>query len=133
LRKAYKESEVEFYSSDGDVGLKWGKGQDDIVMSQAIRLAGLAEYQEGSVVSRTIIDKNAGTVTFFAFDEGQRLSEHRAPYDALVYVLDGEADIVISDKSVRVEEGEMVMIPANKPHVVKAVKKFKMILMMIRS
>jgi quercetin dioxygenase-like cupin family protein len=113
--------------------LKRGKEQDDIVKSQAIRLTGLAEYQEGSVVSRTIIDRNAGTVTFFAFDEGQGLSEHKAPYDALVHVLDGEADVVISGKSVRVEEGEIVVIPANKPHAVRAVKRFKMILMMIRS
>jgi quercetin dioxygenase-like cupin family protein len=72
-------------------------------------------------------------VTFFAFDEGQGLSEHTAPYDALVYLLDGEADIVISGKAMRVKEGEMVVIPAKKSHALKAVKRFKMILTMIRS
>jgi quercetin dioxygenase-like cupin family protein len=72
-------------------------------------------------------------VTFFAFDEGQGLSEHTAPYDALIYLLEGEADIIISGKSARVKEGEMVVIPAKKPHAVRAVKRFKMILTMIRS
>jgi len=84
-------------------------------------------------VSRTIIDKKTGTVTLFAFDEGQGLSEHTAPFDALVYLLDGEAEIVISGKSLRLKEGEIVIMPANQPHALKAVKKFKMILTMIRS
>ena len=108
------------------------KGLENLV-GQAIKLIDLADYQEGSVVSRTIIDKKAGTVTFFAFDAGQGLSEHTAPFDALVYLLDGEAEIVISGKPIRLKEGEMVIMPANQPHALRAVKKFKMILMMIRS
>jgi len=107
-------------------------GREKIV-AQAIRLIDLADYQEGSVVSRTVINKKTGTVTFFAFDEGQGLSEHTAPFDALVYLLDGEAEIVISGKALRCKEGEMVVMPANQPHALRAVKKFKMILTMIRS
>ena len=103
------------------------------LIARAVKLIDLAEYQEGSVVSRTIIDKKIGTVTFFAFDEGQGLSEHTAPFDALVYLLEGEAEIVISGKSLRLKEGEMVIMPANEPHVLRAMKKFKMILTMIRS
>ena len=91
------------------------------------------DYQEGSVVSRTIIDRKAGTVTFFAFDQGQGLSEHRAPYDALIYLVDGEAEIVVSGKTTRVKEGEMIVIPAKQPHSLKALKKFRMMLTMIRS
>ena len=103
------------------------------LVAQAIRLIDLADYQEGSVVSRTIIDKKTGTVTFFAFDEGQGLSEHTAPFDALVYLLDGEAEIVISGKPLRLKEGEMVIMPASQPHALRAISKFKMILTMIRS
>jgi quercetin dioxygenase-like cupin family protein len=93
----------------------------------------LLDYQEGSVVSRTIIDKKTGTVTLFAFDEGQGLSEHTAPFDALVHLIDGEAEITISGKPLRIKKGEMLIMPANEPHALKAVKKFKMILIMIRS
>ena len=103
------------------------------LVAQAVRLIGLIDYQDGSVVSRTIIDKKSGTVTLFAFDEGQGLSEHTAPFDALVYLLDGEAEVVISGKALRLKEGEMVIMPANQPHALKAVKKFKMLLTMIRS
>ena len=103
------------------------------LMAQAVRLIDLIDYQEGSVVSRTIIDKKTGTVTLFAFDEGQGLSEHTAPFDALVYLLDGEAEIVISGKALHVKEGEIVIMPANEPHALRAVKKFKMVLTMIRS
>ena len=101
-------------------------------VAQAIGLIGLADYQEGSVVSRTMIDKKTGTVTFFALDEGQGLSEHTAPFEALVHLLDGEAEIVISSKPLRLKKGEMVIMPANQPHALRAVKKFKMILTMIR-
>jgi quercetin dioxygenase-like cupin family protein len=103
------------------------------LVGQAIRLVDLADYQEGSVVSRTIIDKKAGTVTFFAFAEGQGLSEHTAPFDALVYLVEGEAEIVISGKPIHLKGGEMVIMPANHPHALKATKNFKMILTMIRS
>ena len=107
-------------------------GKEKLV-GHVIRLVDLADYQEGAVVSRTIIDKKAGTVTFFVFAEGQGLNEHTAPFDALVYILDGEAEVVISGKPLRLKEGEMVIMPANQPHALKTVKKFKMILTMIRS
>ena len=102
-------------------------------VAQVARPIDLIDYQDESVVSRTIVDKKTGTVTLFAFDEGQGLSEHTAPFDALVYLLDGEAEIVISGKALRLKEGEMVIMPANQPHALKAVKRFKMILTMIRS
>ncbi|MCW4005381.1 MAG: cupin domain-containing protein [Candidatus Bathyarchaeota archaeon] len=93
----------------------------------------LIDYQEGSVVSRTLIDKQTGTVTLFAFDEKQGLSEHTAPFDALVYVFDGEAKITISGKSVQVKAGEITVMPANEPHAVEAKTRFKMMLTMVRS
>lgn len=102
-------------------------------IAKVLALTDLGDYQEGAVVSRTIIDRKAGTVTFFAFDEGQGLSEHAAPFDALVYLLDGEAEIVISGKPFRLKEGEMIILPADQPHALRAVKRFKMILTMIRS
>ena len=100
--------------------------------TKATRLANLIEYQEGAVVSRTIIDKETGTVTLFAFDESQGLSEHTAPYDAMVYVLEGEVNVSISGKLIVVKEGEMTIMPANKPHALTAMSKFKMLLTMIR-
>ena len=108
-------------------------GSNEKLLSQAVRLIDLVDYQEGSVVSRTIIDKKTGTVTLFAFDEGQGLSEHTAPYDAFVYLADGEAEIVISGNAHHVKEGEMIIMPSNKPHALKAVKRFKMLLIMIHS
>jgi quercetin dioxygenase-like cupin family protein len=93
----------------------------------------MIEYQQDSVVSKTIIDKKAGTVTLFAFDEKQGLSEHMAPYDALVQIVDGEADVTISGKTYQVKEGEMIVMPANHPHALKAVTRFKMLLTMIRT
>ena len=96
-------------------------------------LADLVDYQEGSVVSRTVIDKETGTVTLFAFDRGQGLSEHTAPFDALVYVLDGEALITIAGEPLRVLQGQMVIMPANNPHALTAEQRFKMLLVMIRS
>ena len=101
--------------------------------AQAVNLTDLIDYQEGSVVSRTVIDKKAGTVTLFAFDEGQGLSEHTAPYDALVYILNGEAEVVISGKPIRLKKGELTIMPANEPHALTAVSRFKMLLTMIRS
>jgi len=97
------------------------------------RLIDLVAYQSGSVVSRTLIDQRTGTVTLFSFDEGQGLSEHTAPFDALVCLLDGEAEISISGKPLHLREGEMVIMPANQPHALKAIKRFKMLLTMIRS
>jgi quercetin dioxygenase-like cupin family protein len=101
-------------------------------VSNPMSLLDLIEYQEGSVVSRTIVDKASGTVTLFAFDEGQGLSEHTAPFDALVYNLDGEVEVNISGKAVMLKKGEIVIMPANKPHSLKATKPFKMLLTMIR-
>lgn len=103
------------------------------ILAQALKLIDLVAYQEGSVVSRTIIDKKTGTLTLFAFWEGQGLSEHTAPFDALVYLLDGEAEVTISGKTLHLKEGEMVIMPANEPHALKATRKFKMMLVMIRS
>ncbi len=100
---------------------------------QATNLSSLINYQEGSVVSRTIIDKKAGTVTLFAFDEKQGLSEHTAPYDAMVYIVDGEAEVTIAGKPIRVKQGEMTIMPANKTHALLAIKKFKMLLIMVRA
>jgi quercetin dioxygenase-like cupin family protein len=102
------------------------------VSDNPVRLADLIDYQEGSVVSRTIVDKEAGTVTLFAFDEGQGLSEHTAPFDALVQNLDGEVEVTIFGKAVQLKKGEMVIMPANKPHALKATKRFKMLLTMIK-
>ncbi len=95
-------------------------------------MKGMVSYQPGSVVSRTVIDKDAGTVTLFAFDNGQGLSEHTAPFDALVQVIDGAADITIAGTVHTVKEGEMIIMPANKPHALKANPRFKMLLVMIR-
>lgn len=99
----------------------------------AVNLVGLAEYQVGAVVSREVVKKPTGTVTAFAFDVGQGLSEHTAPFDALVYMLDGEAEITIAGKPIAAKAGDMVIMPANIPHALKAVKRFKMLLVMIRS
>jgi quercetin dioxygenase-like cupin family protein len=103
------------------------------LIGQAFRMANLVNYQDGSVVSMEIVSGKTGTVTLFAFDEGQGLSEHTAPFDALVYLLDGEAEISISGKALIVKDGEMVIMPANQPHSLKAIRKFKMVLTMIRS
>ncbi len=101
-------------------------------MVEVESLEGLVRYQRGSVVSRALIDKGAGTVTLFAFDEGEGLSEHTAPYDALVYVYDGRASITISGEPHEVGEGEIVVMPANEPHSLRAVSPSKMMLVMIR-
>jgi len=101
--------------------------------SEAIALAALVAYQEGSVVSRTLVKRDSGNVTLFAFDEGQGLSEHTAPFDALVQMLEGEAEITIAGKPLRARAGEVVLMPANQPHALRAVTRFKMLLTMIRS
>lgn len=106
---------------------------NDKLTEQAVRLIELLNYQEGSVVSRTLIEKPVGTLTLFAFDKGQGLSEHTAPFDALVYLLDGEAEVTISGKPIQLKQGDMVIMPANKPHALKAINRFKMMLVMIKS
>jgi quercetin dioxygenase-like cupin family protein len=98
-----------------------------------LNVAALVEYQSGAIVSREILKRKTGTVTLFAFDAGQGLSEHTAPFDALVQVLDGEAEITIAGKRSRVSAGELILMPANKPHALKAGQRFKMMLIMIRS
>lgn len=95
--------------------------------------SGMADYQKGSIVSKKIIQKEAGNVTFFAFDQGQELSEHTSPYDAFVQVVDGEAEIAVSGKPFRVTAGQTLLMPAGQPHALKAVKRFKMILTLMRS
>jgi quercetin dioxygenase-like cupin family protein len=92
----------------------------------------MVEYQKDAVVSKTIVEKTTGTVTLFAFSQGQGLSEHTAPFDALVQVLEGEVAIKISGKPFQVKQGEMIVMPAHEPHALKAVKRFKMLLTMIR-
>lgn len=96
-------------------------------------LVDMVNYQKGAVVSKTIIEKNTGTVTLFAFDMGQGLSEHTAPFDALVQVLDGEVEIRISGKPFHLKQGEIIIIPAHEPHALKAISDFKMLLTMIRT
>ena len=101
--------------------------------AQTTRAVELVNYQDGAVVSRVIIRKPTGSVTIFAFDEGQGLSEHTAPFDALAQVMEGEAEFVISALPHRLKGGEMILMPAGQPHALKALKRFKMILTMIRS
>ncbi len=99
----------------------------------AFDLAGVLEYQENSIVSREIVNKKTGTVTLFAFDKGQGLSEHTAPFDAMVHVLDGQVQVNISGRPYFVKKGQIIIMPANKPHSLKAIGKFKMLLIMIKS
>ena len=101
--------------------------------TQAARPSDLVDYQSDAIVSREVLKKKIGSVTLFAFDAGQGLSEHTAPFDALVQVLDGEAEITIAGKRHRVDAGELILMPANRPHALKAVQRFKMMLIMIRS
>ena len=104
-----------------------------VAIGEALNLINLAGYQDGAVVSRTVVDKPVGTITAFAFDVGEGLSEHTAPYDAIVQVLDGEAEINIEGKVQTVSAGEIIIMPANRPHSMRAVKRFKMLLVMIRA
>lgn len=105
----------------------------EIPAAEAVALTDLVNYQAGSVVSRTIMKRPVGTVTLFAFAEGEGLSEHTAAFDALVHVLEGEAEIVISGKAVRTKAGEAVLMPAHQPHALRATTRFKMVLTMIRA
>jgi len=105
----------------------------EMPVAEAIRLIDLVNYQEGAVVSRTLVNRATGTVTLFAFDEGQGLSEHTAPFDAMAHLLEGEAEIAVADKPQRATAGEAVLMPAHQPHSLKALSRFKMLLTMIRS
>jgi quercetin dioxygenase-like cupin family protein len=104
-----------------------------IIPADKFSLFDAVDYQENAIVSREIANKDTGTITIFAFAKGQGLSEHTAPFDALVYVVDGEVEIHISGKPHFLKAGEMIIMPANKPHALKALEKFKMLLIMIRS
>ena len=107
---------------------------NDDIKAKALNIQDLVEYQNGTVVSREIIKKDLGTVTFFAFDKGQGLSEHSAPFDAMVQIIDGEAEITISGVKHTVKSGEIIIMPANEPHALQAVNcHYKMILTMIKS
>lgn len=103
------------------------------LIGKALTLSELVSYQDGSVVSKTLIDKKIGTLTMFSFGVGQGLSEHTAPFDAVVQVVDGEAEVVINGEPQTVSAGQMIIMPANIPHELKAVKPFKMLLTMIRA
>ncbi len=100
---------------------------------KALNLKTLVEYQDGSIVSKEVMKKDTGSVTLFAFDQGQGLSEHTATFDAMVCILDGRAEVIISGQPYQVREGEMIIMPADKPHALKANERFKMMLVMIRS
>ena len=102
-------------------------------LAEPAALSALIDYADDSIVSKTIIDKSVGTITLFAFDRGQKLSEHTAAYDAVVQVLDGKADLTIGGKLTNVSAGQIIIMPANVPHVVAAQEKFKMLLIMIRA
>jgi quercetin dioxygenase-like cupin family protein len=110
-----------------------GKPAPEMPPAEAVALAELVAYQPGAVVSRTLVKRPTGTVTLFAFDAGQELSEHTAPFDALVEVLDGEAEITISGNLIRARAGQAVLMPASQPHALRAPARFKMLLTMIRS
>lgn len=103
------------------------------IIGEAGNLVNLVDYQDGAVVSKEVIKKEKGTVTVFAFDKGQGLSEHTAAFDALVYICDGKAEISIADKAHSLKTGEAIIMPANKPHALKAVERFKMLLVMIKA
>lgn len=107
--------------------------QTGLVSAQPVVATGLVSYQQAAVVSRELLRSRAGTVTVFAFDAGQGLSEHTAPFDALVHVLEGEVEITISGKPYRLGAGEMILMPANAPHALRAITRFKMLLTMLRA
>ena len=107
--------------------------EQDNLEGEVRSLSNLVEYQDGAVVSRTLMKKQKGTVTLFAFDQGQDLSEHTVPHDALVCLLDGEGEITIAGIPHQLKTGDMILMPGNQPHSVKATKRFKMMLTMIRS
>jgi quercetin dioxygenase-like cupin family protein len=119
--------------ADNPKDLEIVEGRGGLEPAQKQNLVSLVSYQSGSVVSRTIINRRTGTMTLFAFDEGEGLSEHTAPYDALLHVLEGEAQVSVSGEKSEVKEGEAIVLPAGKPHAVRAAKRFKMLLTMIRA
>jgi quercetin dioxygenase-like cupin family protein len=115
------------------MGSEQAQSKREMPIAEVVRLLDLVNYQEGAVVSRTLVNRTTGTVTLFAFDDGQGLREHTAPFDALAYLLEGEAEITVSGKPLRTTAGEAVLMPAHQPHSLKALSRFKMVLTMIRS
>lgn len=113
--------------------MKLGDLMKEKLLSKVIKVADLIDYQDGAVVSNEIIKKDTGTITIFAFDQGEGLSEHTAPFDAMVQIIDGEAEITIGGEKNLLKAGEMIIMPADIPHALHAVKRYKMILTMIRS
>lgn len=109
------------------------KNRSEIPAANTVELGNIVSYQAGAVVSRAIVSRKTGTITLFAFDAGQGLSEHTAPFDALVHVLEGKAEIVIDGEPFQLSGGEAILLPANRPHAVRATSRFKMLLVMIRS
>lgn len=109
------------------------KNEDNEINGKVFVMSEMINYQQGAVVSRTLVKKETGTVTLFAFDKGEGLSEHTAPYDALANIIEGEADITISGNSNNLKAGEMIIMPAGEPHALKAINSFKMLLVMIKS
>ncbi len=109
------------------------QGEQMDILGEVRELAGLVAYQDGAVVSREIVGKQTGTITILAFDKGQGLSEHTAPFDAFVYVVEGRVQITIAGQAHDLTGGQMVVMPGHKPHALKAAEKFKMLLVMIRS
>ncbi|MHA1232132.1 MAG: cupin domain-containing protein [Candidatus Helarchaeota archaeon] len=107
--------------------------EEIIELPEILNLKEYIDYQEGSVVSRMLINKPEGSITIFAFDKGESLSEHATPFDAFVYLIEGKAEIIISGKSHILEEGQMIIMPANEPHALKALERYKMMLVMIKS
>ena len=105
----------------------------EMYRGKALDVKTLVEYSANSIVSKTLIDTKAGTITLFSFDEGQGLSDHTAPYDAVVQIVDGEAEITIGGNAIDASEGNIVVMPANVPHALQATKRFKMLLTMIRA
>src|SRR5437867_3085500 len=104
-------------------------GDQDVIKSAEVKhLAGLLQYQDGAIVSRVLLKNKGGTVTMFAFDVGEGLSEHTAPFDALLVVTDGEGDVEIAGDGFKLRQGETIILPANQPHAVRAATKFKMLL-----
>jgi quercetin dioxygenase-like cupin family protein len=109
------------------------KNEEETAKAEVKRLDELLQYQAGAIVSRVLLKNKGGTVTLFAFEQGEGLSEHTAPFDAMVLIVDGEAEVEIAGDPYRVAQGETITLPANVPHAVKAATRFKMLLTMIRA
>ena len=120
-------------AQEGAISVSSPRAAAEVPAAEPVLLAELVNYQEGSIVSRVLVSREAGTITLFAFDEGQALSEHTAPFDALVQMLEGEMEISIDRKPLSVKTGNLVLMPAHRPHALKAMTRSKMLLTMIRS